>query len=112
LENPLAAPAGSFLLRHWIVKTFAARSSESYDFDMSAIRIQDLERDVAGSLRRVEAGETLVITRDEQPVAEIKPIEAKAKGERPFGLAKGKFDVPDDFNAPLPDDMLDGFEGR
>ena len=28
---------------------------------------------------------------------------------RPIGLAKGRFTVPDDFNAPLPPDVLAGF---
>ncbi len=31
---------------------------------------------------------------------------------RPIGLAKGEFTVPDDFNAPLPEDVLRGFEGK
>jgi hypothetical protein len=31
---------------------------------------------------------------------------------RPFGLAKGQFRVPDDFNDPLPDDVLKTFEGK
>jgi hypothetical protein len=31
---------------------------------------------------------------------------------RPIGLAKGQFTVPDDFNAPLPEDVLQTFEGR
>ena len=31
---------------------------------------------------------------------------------RPFGLAKGQFTVPDDFNAPLPEDVLRAFEGK
>jgi len=31
---------------------------------------------------------------------------------RPIGLAKGQFTVPDDFNAPLPKDMLQTFEGK
>lgn len=29
---------------------------------------------------------------------------------RPFGLCKGEFHVPDDFDAPLPEDVLDDFE--
>jgi hypothetical protein len=32
-------------------------------------------------------------------------------GPRPIGLAKGQFTVPDDFNAPLPDAVLEAFEG-
>jgi hypothetical protein len=31
---------------------------------------------------------------------------------RPIGLAKGEFTVPDDFNAPLPEDVLQTFEGK
>lgn len=31
---------------------------------------------------------------------------------RPYGLCKGVFDVPDDFDAPLPDDVVDAFEGK
>lgn len=31
---------------------------------------------------------------------------------RPIGLAKGQFTVPDDFNAPLPEDVLQMFEGK
>ena len=30
--------------------------------------------------------------------------------QRPFGLCKGEFVVPDDFNEPLPDEILDLFE--
>jgi hypothetical protein len=31
---------------------------------------------------------------------------------RPIGLAKGQFTVPDDFNAPLPEEVLQTFEGQ
>jgi hypothetical protein len=31
---------------------------------------------------------------------------------RPIGLAKGQFTVPDDFNAPLPENVLEAFEGK
>ena len=31
---------------------------------------------------------------------------------RPCGLARGQFTVPEDFNAPLPEDVLQAFEGK
>ena len=34
-----------------------------------------------------------------------------AQEGRPFGLCKGEFSVPDDFDEPLPDAVLDDFEG-
>jgi hypothetical protein len=32
--------------------------------------------------------------------------------QRPIGLARGQFSVPDDFNAPLPEDVVRTFEGK
>ena len=37
-------------------------------------------------------------------------ITLAANTPRPFGLCAGQFQVPDDFDAPLPDDELDLFE--
>jgi antitoxin (DNA-binding transcriptional repressor) of toxin-antitoxin stability system len=79
---------------------------------MSTISIQDIQRDPLGILRRVENGETLVVVRDEHPVAEIKPIMSQAPQPRPFGLCRGQFTVPGDFDQPLPDEILKEFEGR
>lgn len=36
----------------------------------------------------------------------------KPAGRRPSGLAAGQFTVPPDFNDPLPDELLDAFEGK
>lgn len=43
-----------------------------------------------------------------QWISELK----KDKQSRPFGLAEGEFTVPDDFDAPLPEDILSAFEGE
>ncbi len=79
---------------------------------MITISVQDIQRDPLGYLRRVEDGETLVVLRDERPVAEIKPLLLLPQQPRPFGLCAGEFTVPDDFDQPLPDDILKEFEGR
>jgi hypothetical protein len=39
-------------------------------------------------------------------------VPASSVGPRPFGLCAGQFTVSDDFDAPLPDDILREFEGR
>ncbi|WP_426582242.1 type II toxin-antitoxin system Phd/YefM family antitoxin [Dapis sp. BLCC M229] len=49
----------------------------------------------------MEEGETVVIIRVDQAIAEIRPI-ISSKKLRPFGLCAGEFTVPDDFDAPLP----------
>jgi prevent-host-death family protein len=77
---------------------------------MDQVSIEEMQRDLAAYLQRVEAGETLVIVRAGQPVAEIKPVAAGTKKLRPFGLCAGEFTVPEDFDAPLPEDILNAFE--
>ena len=81
---------------------------------MTTISLEEIQRDLAGYLNRVQAGETLLIVHAEKPVAEIKPASQTAEAQplRPIGLCAGQFVVPDDFDSPLPDDVLDAFEGR
>jgi len=83
---------------------------------MVRISLDEMSRDPRKYIREVEAGETVVVTRAERAVAEIRPIAAGPQPSpgtpRPVGLAAGEFRVPDDFDAPLPADVLDSFEGR
>ena len=79
---------------------------------MTQVSIEEMERDLSACLQRVEAGETLLIVRAGKPVAEVKPVGASVETLRPFGLCKGEFTVPDDFDAPLPEDILKAFEGK
>jgi antitoxin (DNA-binding transcriptional repressor) of toxin-antitoxin stability system len=78
---------------------------------MVNVTVDEIQRDPLKYLRQVEAGETLVIVRSDQPIAELRPI-ASNKQLRPFGLCSGEFTVPDDFDAPLPEDLLSSFEGK
>ena len=79
---------------------------------MAQVNIEDIQRNPSTYLQRVEAGETLLIVRAGKPVAEVKPVVARIDALRPSGLCAGDFTVPDDFDAPLPDDILDAFEGK
>lgn len=80
---------------------------------MVTISIDDIQRDLTGYLHRVQAGETLLVLEADQPLAEIKPVGEFPTGigePRPFGLCAGEFVVPDDFDAPLPEEILQDFE--
>jgi antitoxin (DNA-binding transcriptional repressor) of toxin-antitoxin stability system len=79
---------------------------------MTTISLEDVQRDPLGYFRRVEAGESLLVVRDDRPVAEIKPVQARPTEPRPFGLCAGEFTVPADFDQPLPEDVLREFEGQ
>jgi antitoxin (DNA-binding transcriptional repressor) of toxin-antitoxin stability system len=78
---------------------------------MLNVTIDEIQRDPLKYLNQVEAGETLVIVRSDKPIAELRPIPSSKK-LRPFGLCAGEFTVPDDFDAPLPEDLLSAFEGK
>ncbi len=78
---------------------------------MLNVTVDEIQRDPLKYLRQVEAGETLVIVRSDKAIAELRPI-ASNKQLRPFGLCSGDFTVPDDFDAPLPEDLLSAFEGK
>jgi prevent-host-death family protein len=62
-------------------------------------------------LRRVAAGEEITIANRGVPVARLVPVPPK-KAQRVLGIFRGQLTVPDDFDGPLPEDLLDLFEGR
>jgi len=51
------------------------------------------------------AGEEIIIAKSGKPVARLVPFE-KPPGNRKPGSARGKITISDDFDAPLPDDVL------
>ena len=75
------------------------------------VSVEEIEKDPREYLHRVLEGETVIVFENDQPVAEMRPL-TKKTGMRPIGLAKGDFVVPDDFDDPLPEDVLQLFEGE
>lgn len=59
-------------------------------------------------LRRVAAGEQIVITRGGEPVAKLVPVTPDQP--RVLGQDRGRYTVPEDFDEPLDDELLAGFE--
>ena len=75
------------------------------------MNIHEAKTQFSRLLRRVVAGEEIIITNRGVPVARLVPVPVP-KPVRKLGLCSGTFKVPDDFDAPLPDEILDLFEGR
>jgi prevent-host-death family protein len=59
---------------------------------------------------RAAAGEEIVIAKSGRPRARLVPLE-DTRALRVPGRGKGRWRVRKDFDAPLPDDVLRGFEG-
>ncbi|MEW5981327.1 MAG: type II toxin-antitoxin system Phd/YefM family antitoxin [Acidobacteriota bacterium] len=78
---------------------------------MDMVNIHAAKTHLSRILERVEAGAEVVIARAGKPVARLVPFEAPPRPKR-LGLLKGRIHIGADFDAPLPDGLLDLFEGR
>ena len=77
---------------------------------MVAVGVHEAKTTLSKLIQKVSAGEEVVITRGGTPVAKL--VSVTPQGPRELGRDLGRFEVPDDFNEPLSDNLLDAFEGR
>ena len=75
------------------------------------VNIHQAKTHLSRLLQRVVLGEEITIARAGVPIARLVAIESQ-RSPRPMGMDRGRFTVPEDFNAPLPDELLALFEGR
>lgn len=78
---------------------------------MQTVNIHEAKTNLSRLVEEVAAGQEIIIAKAGKPMARLVPLEAAPKKRR-LGLFKGQLNVPDDFDAPLPEDVLASFEGR
>lgn len=76
---------------------------------MIQVNVHEAKTQLSKLLARVEAGEEVVIARGGRPIARLSAYEAP-RGRRQLGRDAGLFVVPEDFDAPLPPNVLSDFE--
>jgi prevent-host-death family protein len=74
---------------------------------MPSVSVLAAKKHFSKLLQRVAAGEEIVISNRGVPVARLVPV-----SPRPLGLDKNRIRIADDFDAPLPPDIMDGFLGK
>jgi prevent-host-death family protein len=72
-----------------------------------SVGVHEAKTHLSKLLERVAAGEEITITRRGEAVARLVSVAPAPK--RVFGEDEGKFEVPEDFDDPLPDDLLELF---
>jgi prevent-host-death family protein len=77
---------------------------------VETINIHEAKTHLSRLVEEVAGGAEIVIAKNGVPRAKLVPLE-KPRALK-FGVLKGKIRVPDDFDAPLPEDVLALFEGR
>jgi prevent-host-death family protein len=78
---------------------------------MSKVNVHEAKTRFSRLLRRVAAGEEITIANRGVPVARLVPVPVE-ETTRKLGFFRGQMTIPDDFDAPLPADILDAFEGK
>lgn len=75
------------------------------------VEIPEAKTHLSRLVDRAIEGEEITITKDGVPAVRLVPV-PKAGGERPLGLDRDSIWIADDFDAPLPPDILAGFLGE
>lgn len=83
-----------------------------YFMVMIKLNINQAKTHLSAYVARVERGETIVLCRRNQPVAELRPLQQRRVRKRPIGLAAGEFEIPKSFFEPLPADLEAAFAGE
>ncbi len=76
-----------------------------------AITVGEAKTTLSKLIARAEAGEEVVICRGNVPVVKLVAVAPKRTPRVP-GRYKGEFTLTDAFFEPLPDDILDAWEGK
>jgi prevent-host-death family protein len=78
---------------------------------MIMVNIFEMKAKLSEYLEAVSRGERVLICKRNRPVAELRAIAAQPAARR-LGAAAGAVTIPPSFFEPLPDDLLDAFEGH
>lgn len=76
---------------------------------MQQFNIYEVKTHFSKLVEQAHNGETIIIAKSGQPWAKIIPFDLPKKRFK-FGTMKGQIKVSDDFNEPLPDEIIDLFE--
>jgi prevent-host-death family protein len=79
---------------------------------VESVNIHQAKTNLSRLLARVERGEEILICNRGIPVAKLVPFHPTPNRRDSLGCDRDYFIVPDDFNDPLPEDILAAFEGQ
>ena len=79
---------------------------------MIVTNINEVKAKLSEYLEAVARGEKVVICKRNTPIAELRAIAPARTEPRPVGGAIGRLTIPESFSEPLPDEILQAFEGE
>lgn len=78
---------------------------------MKTVNIHYCKTNLSRLLSQVELGEEIIIANRGIPVAKLVPFHTSSSRRNSLGQDRGRFVVPEVFNASLPEEILAAFEG-
>jgi prevent-host-death family protein len=78
---------------------------------MRVVNIHAARTYLSRLVNEAAAGEEIVIARAGKPVARLLPFEPRRQPRQP-GLLKGKIWIAEDFDDPLPEEIMAAFRGE
>ena len=76
---------------------------------MKTVNIYEAKTRLSQLVEKAASGEDVVIARAGRPVALLTRLKGTARKRR-LGALDGRFKIPDDFNRPLPAEVVRAFE--
>ncbi len=74
------------------------------------VNIYEAKTQLSHLVERAAAGEEIVIAKAGTPRARLVPLPSREEPRRP-GFWRGRLEVPEDFDAPLPEGLLEALSG-
>ena len=78
---------------------------------MEVISMHQAKTTLSQLVKRAAGGETILIGAYGKAEVQLVPVTPPGRGHKQIGILAGKLVIPDDFDAPLPMDILGDFEG-
>ncbi len=78
---------------------------------MHIVNIHQAKTNFSKLIDAVMHGEEIIIAKAGKPAAKLVPITVQKPKRKP-GALKGKIKISKDFNDPLPDEIINAFEGK
>jgi prevent-host-death family protein len=78
---------------------------------MRVVNIHAAKTHLSRLVEEVAAGEAIVIAKSGKPVARLLPFEPRGEPRQP-GLLQGRIWVSEDFEDPLPEEIMAAFRGE
>jgi prevent-host-death family protein len=79
-------------------------------FEMDTVNLYEAKTNLSSLVERAAAGEEIIIAKAGRPLARLVPVAKRVK-PRELGLLAGQVWIADDFDDPLPANVVRAFEG-